>query len=242
MKFNRLLISAGVICLVLAFLVGPVNAEPKKWTKEQLSTMGETQLEEYDDAPLLTGKLTKKQLNINSYKLWYREMYNYGVGKYGISAKQLKKVWMDEGGWKDPNQILIDTRQIPEFQQGHIPGAIRVDSGLMPWYVTTVVPKQDATVYLMCKGGNPKVGAIRGAFWVHYMKEMGYNGKLLNIVDGFRGWAELGYPVKNNHGMWTFVPGTFQKPDPYMKPELRDRVRAIKPLDPWLHVPGENTW
>ena len=33
-----------------------------------------------------------------------------------------------------------------------------------------------------------------------------------------------------------------QKPDPYLKPELRDRVRQIKPLDPWLHVPGENSW
>ncbi|MBW2604459.1 MAG: hypothetical protein JRE28_09125 [Deltaproteobacteria bacterium] len=239
MKSRSFLISVGVICLVSAFLVGTANAEPKKWTKKQLGVMGETVLEEYDDAPLLTGDLTAKELSINSKKLWYREMYNHGMG---ISAKQLKKVWIDGGGWKDPNQILIDTRQIPEFTQAHIPGAIRVDTGLMPWYVTKVVPNQDATVYLMCKGGDPKVGAIRGAFWAHYMKEMGYTGKLLNITDGFRGWIELGYPVKNNHGMWTFVKGTFQKPDPYLKPDLKDRVRAIKPADPWLHVPGENTF
>lgn len=239
MKFRSLLISAGVVCLAVAFIVGPAIAEPVKWTKKERSAMGTTTLEEYDDAPLLKGNLTKKQLGINSKKLWYKQMHDWGMG---ISAKDFKKVWLDNGGWKDPNQVLIDLRQISEFQQAHIPGAIRVDTGLMPWYVTTAVPDQNQTVYIMCKGGNPKVGAIRGAFWVHYMTKMGYTGKLLNITDGFRGWMELGYPCKNNHGMWTHVNGTFQKPDPYLKPDLRDAVRGIKPLDPWLNIPGENTW
>lgn len=239
MKFRSIWIVAGVVCLSLAFVVGTAYAEPVKWTKEELSKMGDTILEEYDDASLLTGKLTKEQLNINSKKLWYKEMHDWGVG---ISSKQFKKVWLDEGGWKDPKQTLIDLRQISEFQQMHIPGAVRVDTGLMPWYVTTPVPDQDQTVYIMCKGGDPKVGAIRGAFWVHYMTLMGYEGKLLNITDGFRGWMENGFPCKNNHGMWTHINGTFQKPDSYLKPQYLDAIRGIKPLDPWLNIPGENTW
>jgi len=256
MKSKSLWFPVFVLCLAVAFMfTAPAFAGDKKmdmtgagakktgyadyYTKEQIKNMGIDNLDAPDAGPMLTGKLTTQQLAENSKRIWMKEMADYGVG---ISAKDFKKVWIDEDGWKDPKQVLIDTRTVPEYQQAHIPGAIRVDTGLMPWYITTVVPEQDMTVYLMCKGGNPSWGGVRGAFWVHYMKDIGYTGKLLNITDGFRGWLEEGYPAQNNHGQWTFVKGTFQKPDPYLKPELRDAVRGIKPSDAWLNVPGENTW
>lgn len=209
------------------------------YTKEQIAQMGIDNLDAPDDdKPMFTGKLTTAQIAFNSKKIWMKEMADYGVG---ISAENFKKKWFDEEGWKDPKQILIDLRTIPEYQMAHIPGAIRVDTGLMPWYIHTVAPDNEATVYIMCKGGNPAWGAARGAFWVHYMKTIGYKNPL-NITDGFRGWIENGFPVQNNHGMFTFIKGTFQKPDPYLKPELAWAVKAQKPSDAWLNVPGENAW
>lgn len=158
--------------------------------------------------------LTAKQLYENGKAIWMPIMMQYGVG---MNMKTFKKAWIDEGKWKDPKHVLLDLRMESEFVQGHIPGAIRLDTGLDFWYLPGLAPDQNATYYLQCKSGAPGDGGIRGALVARHMRMMGYAGEIYNLTDGFRGWLENGYPVINRHGQFTLVPGTFQKPDPYFQ-------------------------
>ena len=156
--------------------------------------------------------LTPTQLYENGRSYWMPIMLQYGLG---MNMKTFKKIWLDEGKWKDPKHILLDIRMESEFLQGHIPGAIRVDTGLDMWHLPALKYPGDATYYLQCKSGTPEDGGIRGALVARRMRIMGYTGDIYNLTDGFRGWLENGYPVVNRHGQFTLVPGTFQKPDPY---------------------------
>ena len=163
----------------------------------------------------VAGKdLTPKQLYMNGKSYWMPIMLQYGCG---MNMKLFKKLWIDEGKWKDPKHILLDIRMESEFLQGHIPGAIRVDTGLDMWHLPALKLPGDATYYIQCKSGAPADGGIRGALVARRMRIMGYSGNIYNLTDGFRGWLELGYPVINRHGQFKLVPGTFQKPDPMLK-------------------------
>lgn len=186
------------------------------WSKEELALMGEgayvLNKGLYNSKRHTGPNLTKKQLYENGRNVWLPIMWQYGIG---INMKTFKKIWIDEGKWKDPNHIMLDLRMETEYNQGHVPGAIWVDTGLDYWLLPHVAPKGNATYYLQCKSGAPDNGGIRGALVKRHMIDMGYTGEIYNLTDGFRGWIELGYPIINRHGQFTLVPGTFQKPDPY---------------------------
>jgi rhodanese-related sulfurtransferase len=158
------------------------------------------------------NNLTTKQLKENARAIWFPIMIQYGLG---MNMKTFKKIWIDEGKSKDPKHVLLDLRMESEFMQAHIPGAIRLDTGLDFWYLPGLAPDANATYYLQCKSGAPGDGGVRGAIVARHMKMMGYSGEIYNLTDGFRGWIESGYPVINRHGQFTMVPGTFQKPDPH---------------------------
>jgi len=203
----------------------------KPWTAEEKAKMGGSDMGYILDKksfPLekLTGDLTAKQLYQNGKAVWMPIMMQYGIG---MSMKTFKKLWIDEGKWKDPNHKLLDIRMESEFLQGHIPGAIRLDTGLDFWYLPGLAPDQKATYYLQCKSGAPADGGIRGALVARHMRMMGYTGEIYNLTDGFRGWLEDGYPVINRHGQFTLVPGTFQKPDPYYSKDKYPKTLKFSP-------------
>jgi rhodanese-related sulfurtransferase len=203
----------------------------KPWTEDEKAKMGGSDMGYILDKksfPLekLTGDLTPKQLYENGKAVWMPIMMQYGIG---MNMKTFKKLWIDEGKWKDPKHQLLDIRMESEFLQGHIPGAIRLDTGLDFWYLPGLAPDQKATYYLQCKSGAPADGGIRGALVARHMRMMGYTGEIYNLTDGFRGWLELGYPVINRHGQFTLVPGTFQKPDPYFS---KDKYPKTLPYSP----------
>ena len=203
----------------------------KPWTAEEKAKMGGSDMGYILDKksfPLekLTGDLTAKQLYQNGKAVWMPIMMQYGIG---MNMKTFKKLWIDEGKWKDPGHQLLDIRMESEFLQGHIPGAIRLDTGLDFWYLPGLAPDQKATYYLQCKSGAPADGGIRGALVARHMRMMGYTGEIYNLTDGFRGWLELGYPVINRHGQFTLVPGTFQKPDPYYSKDKYPKTLKFSP-------------
>jgi rhodanese-related sulfurtransferase len=204
----------------------------KPWTKEDKEKLlGDESLGYILDKtgfPMekVKGNLTSKQLYMNGKAVWMPIMLQYGLG---MNMKTFKKIWIDEGKWQDPKHFLLDLRMESEFLQGHVPGAIRLDTGLDFWYLPGMAPDPAATYYLQCKSGAPEDGGIRGALVARHMRMMGYTGPIYNLTDGFRGWLENGYPVINRHGQFNLVPGTFQKPDPYFK---RDKYPKTEPYSP----------
>lgn len=198
----------------------------KPWTQDQLNAMGRAPrfIITKDIPPLQTGNnLTKEQAFSNGLRVWKAQMLQYGIG---ISSKDFYKVWIEQRGYQNPKSRLLDVRMESEFAQGHVPGATRVDAGLSYWMISARAPDTTADYYLMCKGGAPENGGNRGAFVKKAMIDMGYSGKILNITDGFRGWIENGFPVVNDHGLFTVVPGTFQIPEKDAGPRLEQVAPA----------------
>ena len=210
----------------------------KPWTKEELEAMGRGK--NYIISKTLTPRhtgvvLTPKELFENGQNEFRPIMWQYGIG---ISADDFYKLWIEKEGWKDPKVHLLDVRMESEFAAGHVPGAIRVDTGLAYWLLPSLAPDSTATYYLMCKAGTPENGSNRGAIVHKIMIDMGYSGKIINITDGFRGWVHDGYPIVNIHGLVTVVPGTFAIPEkdaaekekavvPVVEPAVMDEVKKL---------------
>jgi rhodanese-related sulfurtransferase len=203
--------------------------EKKPWTKEELNKMGRPPryIIKKEIEPRIEGtNLTPEQLYRNGQRQHRAWMLQYGIG---ISCKDFYKVWIEQEAWKDPKVKLLDVRQESEFDQGHVPGAIRVDAGLAFWTLPGKAPDPTATYYMMCKGGDPANGGSRGAIVRKYMLEMGYTGKIYNVTDGFRGWVENGFPIVNVHGLLTLIPGTFQVPEKDSMAKAKEVTPVVSP-------------
>lgn len=201
----------------------------KPWTQEELKQMGRPPRYILDKTipPRSAGELTPQQLGGNGKAEWKALMLQYGLG---ISSKDFYKVWIEDEGYKNPKIKLLDLRQESEFNEGHIPGAIRVDTGLAYWQLPGKAPDFKADYYLQCKGGTPADGGVRGAFVKKAMIDMGYSGKIINVTDGFRGWIENGLPVVNQHGLFTLVPGTFQIPEKDAAAKEKEVTPVVAPM------------
>ena len=214
----------------------------KPWTQEELNKMGRPPRYILNKTihPRATGaNLTPKQLYENGENRHRALMFQYGLG---ISAKDFYKIWFEQEGFKDPKIKLLDLRQESEFQEARIPGSVRVDTGLAYWQLPGKAPDSTLTYYLLCKGGTPENGGSRGAIVAKKMLDMGYSGKIINITDGFRGWIENGFPVYNQHGLFTLVPGSFQVPEkdapamekqvtPVVAPMVMDEAKKLNIKD-----------
>jgi rhodanese-related sulfurtransferase len=214
----------------------------KPWTQEELNKMGRPPryiLNKTIHPRATDANLTAKQLYENGENRHRALMLQYGLG---INAKDFYKIWFEQEGFKDPKIKLLDLRQESEFQEARIPGSIRVDTGLAYWQLPGKAPDSTLTYYLLCKGGTPENGGSRGALVAKAMIDMGYSGKIINITDGFRGWIENGFPVYNQHGLFTLVPGSFQVPEkdapamekqvtPVVAPMVMDEAKKLNIKD-----------
>ncbi len=201
----------------------------KPWTKEELQAMGRGDkcIINKTLTPRHTGKeLTPKELFENGQNAFRAIMWQYGIG---ISAQDFYKLWIEQEGWKNPKIKILDVRQESEFAQGHVPGAVRLDTGLAYWMLPSIAPDPTADYYLMCKAGTCDNGSNRGAIVKKIMLDMGYSGKITNITDGFRGWIEDGFPIVNMHGLVTLVPGTFQIPEKDAMQKEKEVTPVVEP-------------
>lgn len=215
----------------------------KPWTQEELKKMGRPPryIIKKEIEPRITAKdgapLTSEQLYRNGQRYHRAVMLQYGIG---ISAKDFYNVWIEQEAFKDPKVKLLDLRMESEFAQARIPGAVRVDTGLSYWQLPGKASDPTMTYFLLCKGGDPGNGGSRGALVKMAMLQMGYTGKIYNITDGFRGWIENGYPVLNDHGMFTLVPGAFQIAEKDASAKLKEvgatTSQAVMGLAPALGV------
>ena len=84
--------------------------------------------------------------------------------------------------------IYLDVRDPDEFAGGHIPGAVNLSRGKLEFRIFTVVPKQDAKIYVYC------LTAARSALATKTLNDLGYkNAVLMNA--SWADWVKDGYPV-----------------------------------------------
>ncbi|MDX1691721.1 MAG: molybdopterin-synthase adenylyltransferase MoeB, partial [Acidimicrobiia bacterium] len=81
--------------------------------------------------------------------------------------------------------VLVDTREIDEFEQGALPGARFMPRGILESNITRLVPDVDTEVVLYCQAGN------RSALAAKSLQEMGYTN-VSSMAGGFGRWKSEG--------------------------------------------------
>jgi sulfur-carrier protein adenylyltransferase/sulfurtransferase len=83
--------------------------------------------------------------------------------------------------------VLIDVREAPEWEQGHLPGAVHISKSYIEQQVEAAVPDRDHQVITYCAGG------IRSLFAAQTMKALGYTN-VSSMSGGFQQWKSNGLP------------------------------------------------
>lgn len=82
---------------------------------------------------------------------------------------------------------LVDVRESPEWEEGHLPGALHISKSYLEQRIEAAVADRDAPVVLYCAGG------IRSLFAAQTLAEMGYTD-VASMSGGFQGWKSEGRP------------------------------------------------
>ncbi len=80
---------------------------------------------------------------------------------------------------------FLDVRELDEFEQGMIPGAVFIPRGHLESQVENKIPDHDAPVVVYCAGGT------RSAFAAKTMQELGYSD-VVSMAGGFGRWKNEG--------------------------------------------------
>jgi len=91
--------------------------------------------------------------------------------------------------------VLIDIRELPEFQRGHIPGALFITRGMLEFEIIpamerlgTGVPTAECDIVLYCGTGG------RSALATKSLDAMGF-ANVKSMDGGIVAWAEAKLPV-----------------------------------------------
>jgi molybdopterin/thiamine biosynthesis adenylyltransferase/rhodanese-related sulfurtransferase len=83
--------------------------------------------------------------------------------------------------------VLIDVRELDEYEQGAIRGAVHIPRGFLESRIETAVSDRATPVIVSCQSG------ARSAFAAKALAELGY-GNVRSLAGGFSAWKQNGYP------------------------------------------------
>jgi molybdopterin/thiamine biosynthesis adenylyltransferase/rhodanese-related sulfurtransferase len=87
-----------------------------------------------------------------------------------------------------PDALWVDVREMDEWEQGHIPGAVHVPRGNLESRIEGVATDRSVPVVLYCAAGN------RSVFAAKTLEELGYES-VYSLVGGFTDWKRNGGAV-----------------------------------------------
>ena len=87
---------------------------------------------------------------------------------------------------EDDEVVLVDVREIGEWAEGHLPGAVHVPRGHLESRIESVAPDRARSVVLYCASGN------RSAFAARTLRELGYDC-VASLDGGFVNWKRSGF-------------------------------------------------
>ncbi len=98
--------------------------------------------------------------------------------------KQISEVSVDKLRAEPPSTV-IDVRELDEYVEGAIPGALHIPRGKLELRIEDSVPNRDSDVVLYCAGGT------RSALAAKTLAELGY-AKVRSLSGGFEAWKKSG--------------------------------------------------
>lgn len=108
-----------------------------------------------------------------------------------ITAAQVKEE-LDQG-----QILLLDVREMHEWNMGHIPGAISTPRGMLEWYADPTSPYAkselttdcNACIVVQCASGG------RSLLAAETLQKMGYTN-VVSMEGGFNNWVRQGFPIE----------------------------------------------
>jgi rhodanese-related sulfurtransferase len=97
----------------------------------------------------------------------------------------------------DSDTLIIDIRELSEYQQGHIPGAVHLSRGLIEFHIHKLVeecrtsvdtPQEEQAIVLYCGTGG------RSSLAAKTVEELGYKN-VKSIDGGIIAWTQAQLPV-----------------------------------------------
>jgi rhodanese-related sulfurtransferase len=89
---------------------------------------------------------------------------------------------------KEPH-VLVDTREDPEWADGHMAGAVHLGKGIIERDIETAYPDKTTRLVLYCGGG------FRSALAADNLQKMGYTN-VVSLDGGWRALKESGLPTE----------------------------------------------
>lgn len=83
---------------------------------------------------------------------------------------------------------LIDVRELEEWTEIRIPGAIHIPKGEIHNRIQTTVDDKEQNIYLHCRSG------VRSLYAASVLLQLGYKN-VYSIDGGIMDWYAVGYPV-----------------------------------------------
>jgi len=102
---------------------------------------------------------------------------------------------------KNPNLIVLDIRELDEFEMMHIKGSLHVPRGVLEgacvWNYDDTIPvlaqSRDQNIVVVCRSGN------RSALAALTMQQMGFD-QVRSLKLGIKGWNDNDLEMLNNQG------------------------------------------
>lgn len=94
-----------------------------------------------------------------------------------VSAEEAKKL-IGQG------YLVLDIRDLDEFEQGHIDHAVHVSRGRLESQINALIPNKETPIVCHCAGGG------RGALATDTLQVMGYSN-VVNLAGGLKAFRAL---------------------------------------------------
>ncbi len=103
------------------------------------------------------------------------------------TKQNIREVSPEEAEPRLDQATFLDVRELDEFEQGTIPGAVFIPRGHLESQVESRIPDHDSPVVVYCAGG------VRSAFATETLEALGYSD-VVSMAGGFGRWKNEGRP------------------------------------------------
>jgi molybdopterin/thiamine biosynthesis adenylyltransferase/rhodanese-related sulfurtransferase len=102
-----------------------------------------------------------------------------------VDVPHARELVLDDGN----RPLLVDIRELDEWSEGRIPGAIHIPRGHLESRIEQAAPDRSQSILLYCAAGN------RSAFAAKTLEELGYEN-VASLAGGYTDWKRSGLPTE----------------------------------------------
>lgn len=103
-----------------------------------------------------------------------------------ISSDELKKLIVEQ-----QNLLLLDVRELDEYQECSIDGARLLPRGMLELYIEQIVPSRTQRIIVYCDNGS------RSSLACVTLQVMGYEN-VISLLGGIKAWMDKDFYVTSN--------------------------------------------